>query len=258
MTFEQTTSIPVFSYIIPYKHRMDRFNNLKKVVEWISRFSNVEIIIVEQDKSPKINTFPWRGVKYYFLENKGAFNKSWAMNYGLKMSTTNIVVFGDCDLIMDPNEFIKSINMINQFDMISPYDKVIDLEQNEVNLPLDEVIKIDRNYRGQFDIQKVPLCGGITIFRKDSIYNIGGWDQNFSGWGAEDDAMTVKVKTLLNWYENTSKCFHLWHVKEQPDMKLYQRNLQLLQKITDMSKDDIRKYSNMSMNKIGMKNLYTI
>jgi len=69
--------------------------------------------------------------------------------------------------------------------------------------------------------------------------------------------MTVKVKTLLNWYENTSKCFHLWHSKEQPDMKLYQRNLQLLQKITEMSKDDIKRYSNSSINKIGMKNLYS-
>jgi predicted glycosyltransferase involved in capsule biosynthesis len=100
------------------------------------------------------------------------------------------------------------------------------------------------------------MCGGICIFRRDAINKIGGWDQNFIGWGGEDDFQSVKVKNFLNYYENTAKCFHIYHDRPAPDMKWYQRNLQLLQKLSDMSKEELQKVINNSLPKLGMKNLY--
>ena len=42
-----------FSYIIAYKHNEERILNLKRVISWIKSLGDVEIIIVEQDDSPK-------------------------------------------------------------------------------------------------------------------------------------------------------------------------------------------------------------
>jgi hypothetical protein len=85
---------------------------------------------------------------------------------------------------------------------------------------------------------------------------IGGWCEEFIGWGAEDDFQTIKVENFLTHYEQKSRCYHLYHDREAPDMKWYQRNLQLLQKYKSLSKEDIAKSINNSLKRIGMKNIY--
>jgi len=244
-----------FTYIISYRHSMERLSNLKRTLEWISAFSGSEIIIVEQDKHSKLKDLNLPG-KHIFIRSNMPFNKSWGFNVGLKYANSNIVVFGDSDLIMDPLQFIESARMLGEYDMVSPYSSVIDLTPQESNMALEQIVKIERPGRGETDIQKVPLCGGICIFRREAIQRIGGWHEDFIGWGGEDDFQSVKVKAFLNWKENSAKCYHLYHERTAPDMKWYQRNLQLLQKLGAMSKDDLRKVMNSMAPKSGMKNKY--
>ena len=130
------------------------------------------------------------------------------------------------------------------------------LNPQESNLPLGEILKINRPGRGETDIQKVPMCGGICIFRRDAIHKIGGWDEGFIGCGGEDDFQSVKVKNFLTFYENTAKCYHIYHDRPAPDMKWYQRNLQLLQKLSAMTKEDLQKMINNVTPKSGLKYKY--
>jgi predicted glycosyltransferase involved in capsule biosynthesis len=244
-----------FTYIIPYKHSVERLGNLRRVLDWVASFSNSEIIVVEQDTHSKIShlKLPCR---QFFLKTNMPFNKSWAFNFGLKHVNSSTIVFGDCDLIMNPDHFIEALRLLEKYDMVNPYSSVIDLDRNESNMPLEQLVGINRAGRGETDIQKVPLCGGICIFRKEAIQKIGGWDQNFIGWGGEDDFQSVKVRQFLNWHECSAKCYHLYHERPAPDMKWYQRNLQLLQKLSVMTKEELSKYTNSHVNKNGMKNTY--
>ncbi len=244
-----------FTYIIPYRHNVERLGNLRRVLDWVASFSNSEIIVVEQDTHSKIShlSLPCR---HLFLKSNMPFNRSWSFNCGLKHANSNTVVFGDCDLIMNPDQFIEALRLLEKYDMVNPYSSVIDLDRNESNMPLDQLVRISRPGRGENDSQKTNLCGGICIFKKDAINKIGGWDQNFIGWGGEDDLQTIKVKYFLTWYENSAKCYHLYHERGAPDMKWYQRTLQLLQKLRAMSKDEMTKYINTNSPKNGMKNTY--
>ena len=184
------------------------------------------------------------------------FNKAWAFNVALKNATTDVIVFGDSDIIMDPNEFISSIKLLETYESVSPYNKVIDLEQNEVNMPIGQMATIARPGRGEVDIQKICLAGGIIMYRRESIFRIGGWDQAFISWGGEDDWQSHKTKTLLKWIECPNKCYHLYHAKVIPNMVYYKRNLQLLNKLVSISKEDLTKYISNSTPKIGFKNSY--
>ena len=244
-----------FTYIISYRHSMERLNNLKRTLEWINAFSGSEVIVVEQDKHSKLKemVLPCRHI---FIRSNMPFNKSWGFNVGLKYANSNIIIFGDSDLIMDPQEFIKSVKMVDEYEMINPYSSVIDLNYQESNLSMEQIMQISRPGRGETDIQKVPLCGGICIFRRDAIQRIGGWHEDFIGWGGEDDFQSVKVKAFLKWHENQAKCYHLYHERNAPDMKWYQRNLQLLQKLSPMSNEDLRKVINNVAPKSGMNNKY--
>ena len=242
-----------FTYVIGYRHKSDRLQNLRRVLDWINGFAGVEVLLIEQDKHSKISHLNLKA-KHIFTKSNMPFNKSWAFNVGLKYSNSNIIVFGDSDLIMDPNQFIESLKIMNQYEMVNPYNSVIDLTQQESTLSLDQMIQVNRPGRGETDIQKVPLCGGICLFRKESIMRIAGWNEDFWSWGGEDDFQSIKVKQLLNYTELQAKCYHLYHEKAQPDMKWYQRNLQILQKTVNLSKEQLEKLILNQLPKIGMKN----
>ncbi len=242
-----------FSYIIGYRHNIERLQNLRRVLEWVNGFSNVEVILVEQDTHSKISNLSLKA-KHIFIRSKMPYNRSWAFNVGLKYCTAPIVVFGDSDLIMDPNQFIAGLQALQNFDMVSPYNSVLDLTKQESMLPLNQLLSINRPGRGENDNQKINISGGIAMFKTDAIYKIAGWNEDFWQWGGEDDFQTMKVKNFLTWTELQARCYHLYHERVAPDQKMYQRNLQLLQKASTMTKEQLQKVILNQMSKIGFKN----
>ena len=157
---------------------------------------------------------------------------------------------------MVPNQFIAGLQAIQEYEMVSPYHSVVDLTAQESNLSLEQVININRPGRGETDNQKINISGGIAMFRRDAIQKIAGWNEDFIGWGGEDDFQTMKVKNFLTWTELQARCFHLYHERGMPDMKWYQRNLDLLSKTSQMDKSQLQKVILNQLPKIGMKNKY--
>ena len=244
-----------FTYVIGYRHRIDRLQNLRRVLDWINGFSGAEVIIVEQDKHSKISHLNLKA-KHIFIKSNLPYNRSWSFNVALKSSNSSVIVFGDSDLIMEPNQFIAGLQALQSYEMVSPYHTVVDLTPSETGLPMEEVVKIERPGRGETDNQKINISGGISMFRKESISKISGWNEDFIGWGGEDDYQTLKVHNFLSWTELRAKCYHLYHDKEQPEMKWYQRNLDLLKKTSQMDKSQLQKVIFNQLPKIGMKNKY--
>jgi glycosyltransferase involved in cell wall biosynthesis len=248
----------LFTYIIGYRHRQDRVQNLKRVLDWLSGFGGIEIIIVEQDKKQKMLDMPLKGVKYVFTKTNLPYNRSWAFNVGLKYATTDVVAFGDSDLIMDPHEMISSLKKLELYDCVSPYKSVLDLNPQESTLQIEQLRMITRPGRGETDNQKINLCGGIVIYKKESIYKIGGWSEDFIGWGGEDNFQEFKTKKLLTWYEDQYRCYHLFHERGAPDPTYYKRTMELLNKYMNLNDQDLQKQIQLASPKIGLINKYNV
>lgn len=244
------------TYVITYKHRPDRILHLRKVLEWLSGFSNIDTVIVEQDKHSKIKHLNLKA-SHIFIKNDGTFNKSWAYNVAIKRNQNPIIVFGDSDIIMNPHEFIVAINEIANYDVVSPYSSVLDLTREESEWPFANLLAIQRPGRGETDNQKINLCGGITIFKAEAIMKIGGWCELFTGWGGEDDFEAHKVKAMgLTYKEMPYKCYHFFHTREEMDMKNYQQMIGLLQQLTELDEKKLQSHINQSIPKIGIMNKY--
>lgn len=228
-----------FSYIITYRHNPERIINLKKVINWVMTFTKVELIVVEQDKEKHLDGLYIPG-QYIFEKSTLPFNKSNAFNVGLSYVTTPIVVFGDCDVIMNQEDFIKALNDINEYDVVNPYNNVIDLTERESMLNYTDIFNIKREGRGKNDNQKVPMCGGITVFRTNAAKYLGGWNEDFFGWGCEDDFESLLVKKFLKYKENDSDAYHYYHTRPAPDMNFYKRNLDLLNKLSQLDDDKLK------------------
>lgn len=237
-----------FTFIIGYRHSLEKFNLLKRTIDWVSGFAGVDIILVEQDTHSKISHLPLKA-RHIFLKSDKPYNKAWGFNIGTKLSKSNVIVFSDLGVIMDPNKFIEGLRAIEQYDMVSPFKKLIDLQQNESGIHPQDIIKIDRYGREK------QLCESMCIFRKDAILKIGGWYEELIVNG-EDDFMSNKVKKLLNFNEMENAGYQLYYNREMPNMVLQQRNLQLLQTLNNLSKEDLIKSINFSLPKISQINKY--
>lgn len=235
-----------FTFIIGYKHSLEKFNLLKRTLDWISGFAGVDVILVEQDTHSKISHLPLKA-RHIFLKSDKHYNKSWGYNVGTKLSKANVIVFSDLGVIMDPNKFIEGLRAIEQYDMVNPFKKLIDLQQNESGIQLQDIIKIDRYGREK------QIAESMCIFRKDSILKIGGWYEELIGNG-EDDFMSNKIKQFLNYTEMENTGYQLYYNREIPNMILQQRNLQLLQTLNNLSKEDLIKSINLSLPKISQIN----
>jgi len=243
-----------FTYIIPFKYTDDRFLTLQKVIENIKNL-NCEVIVIEQGTEsilPSKNLLTTQ--KYIFLNNPYPFNKSWSLNIAWKEATNDIIVFGDADNLIDTNNILSSINEMGDYEFVSPHIRLIDLQPNENGLDSNSIFQIKRPGRGELDHQKLPMCGAMTIFKKEALEKIAGWPEEFFGWGAEDDAMSIKVKHFLKWKEIDNNCYHLYHHRVQPDMRWYQRNLQIYHSYINSTKESLEQYLNTTKPLIGDKN----
>ena len=234
-----------FTYIIGYRHSLDKFNNLKRVLDWINGFSNVEVIVVEQDTHSKISHIPLK-CKHIFLKSDKPFNKSWSYNIGLKNSNSNIIGFGDTNLTIKPSNLIDSVKSLENYEMVSAHSSIIELFPNENNYPFEELFKINR--QGQLN----SLCNGICFFRRQSINKIGGWNESFIGLGGSDEFQSHKVNNFLSNVQLESSAIQFMYNKEQ----INPINERILQQLTTLSKEDLVKTVNASVQKNGMKNLY--
>lgn len=243
-----------FSYIIPFKYTDDRFLTLIRVLDNIKEL-DCEIIIVEQGD---ISVLPSKNIetniKYIFLENKLPFNKSWALNVGYKEAKYEKIVFGDADNLIDVSKIIEGLSELDNVEMVSPHIRLIDLSKEESHLSNDDIFKIHRPGRGEVDIQKMTFCGAMTIFRKEALDKISGWPEEFFGWGAEDDAMTIKVKHFLSWKCLGHNCYHLWHERVNPDRDFYYRNLSIYNNYINAPKQAFLDHIEKTKNIIGDKN----
>lgn len=230
-----------FTFIIAYRDNAQRLQNLTRVLEWVNSFDKVEVIIVEQDNYSKICNLKLKA-KHIFTKSNTLFNKSKAFNIGLKQATSDIIVFGDSDLIMEHISFLNGLDSLNDFEMCNPYFKSIDLNQEESSLPFERIFEIERLGRAETDVHKfaLPICGGICMFRKEAIKKIGGWNEDFVGWGGEDDFQDIKVKNFLSRTDLDSKCFHLYHEAVVPDKKHYKKNTDILKQVLKMDVTELQ------------------
>lgn len=134
---------------------------------------------------------------HLFQRNEFPFNKSWVLNIAWRQADADQFVFVDADNLIDPRHILAAIAELGDHDFISPHKQLIDLDERETHLPFEQIFAIERPGRGEQDMQKLPLCGATTMFTRAALEKIGGWPEEFFGWGGEDDAMSRKVECFL-------------------------------------------------------------
>jgi hypothetical protein len=76
---------------------------------------------------------------------------------------------------------------------------------------------------------KTNPLDGISIFKKEAINRIGGWNEDMIGLAYENDFNELKIKQFLKFKQMDYIGYHLFHSKIQEPPQLLQRNKQILE-----------------------------
>lgn len=241
--------IPKFTYIIPFRYSPDKILNLKRIVEWVSGYQGVEVIIVEQDRHSKISHLTIRAT-HIFMKSNGSFNKSLAYNFALKRVSSPVVVFGDCNTIMNPLELIECLKSLDGFDCVIPSRDVTMLSQIESTGDFNNILSIKRS------IPKLNMTDGISIFKRSSIIGIGGWCEDIVGDSFENKFQDFKISKMLKVNNKEYSQFQLFHQINNTDNGAEDRYNKIINPLKSINIEQMRQYLSSTIPKIGIKNKY--
>ena len=181
-------------------------------------------------------------VKHIYQEDKG-FRKTRALNNGVINSEGELLVFCDQDLIFG-EEYIETIakNIKNDIFLmgrahtlkkeekdfiVENIEKINSYEEIVKNLPdsyiptIKRMLNEDKKRRllKTFKLAKrgIRLVGMSYALMKDSYIKVNGYDENYIGWGQEDDDFGNRLTVAgINGKELVTKNIqlHLWHYSD--------------------------------------------
>jgi predicted glycosyltransferase involved in capsule biosynthesis len=240
---------PTTSMIVTVRATSEaRRRNLSCVIDWYKQMQDIEVIVVEQDRSPAIDSTDWPyTVKRLYVVNDGPFNKGWGLNVGAKAAQGDILFFCDADLLVAHSALKAAVSLCSRRALaVKPFERLIDLNTADTEAILSGGAAPDferedaSQRRGTHEV--LCFCGGAFLIRKNLYHTLGGFDERYLGWGAEDDAMTFKIQrttTELAALEGRA-AIHLWHERSEASTfgnQHYPNNLHMLKNLMNAPED---------------------
>lgn len=144
--------------------------------------------------------------EYLPIEVQGQlWNKSKALNIAIKSIDEGYVFIADADLLYAPDFVEKSVGLAQQDRAV--YFKVGFLSEDE-----SKSEKTFAEYKVKFNSEKGAT--GLTLFPVKALHEVGGFDEFFHFWGAEDtdihNRLTLAGYTV-DFYDKEVLLLHQWH-----------------------------------------------
>lgn len=174
---------------------------------------------------------------------KEGFRVAAARNNGIRHAHGDYLIFFDCDFAVFPDTVKYHLKFAKQKRFVAGWCKYLTEKQTHTvfhsaiseellenlycQIPDKEIITAHRRYIKRTILMKLRLAnfkkqslgGHFSIHRKDIEY-INGYDENFVGWGGEDEDLgqrLVKAGIYCRSAIRYARSLHLWHPKELGD-----------------------------------------
>jgi len=271
------------TFIIPLRiDSDDRLRNIILITSFLLSKFNCKVIIKESDEISKFNEWALpkissicdtKNLTYIFEENTDDhFHRTRLLNEMVMMTTTDIVVNYDTDIILPISSYVKSKEMLDSgdCDVVYPYkfgeygERKVFLEtkiedENQLNnffkVPCIEKFiskfepEVFDEYYGY--AQNVNGIGwaeyGMVQFFKTDVYKKGYLEnENFIAYAPEDVERHHRWKLLgYNIGRVDSHAYHLEHKRTENSWfnnPFMQKNNELWEYLKDLSKEEVIEY----------------
>ncbi|RED38208.1 galactosyltransferase-like protein [Winogradskyella eximia] len=199
----------MITYIYPFRNR--EVERVKKSLDSLAEQNDkeLEVVFVDYGSTPETASevqhllLKYSFVKYiYSYSNGKPWNRSKALNIGIKQAQTDYVLSADIDMIFHSsfNGLLKSLT-----DPIKvTFFKVGYLSKNET---YDKNELVPESYSNQ-------RAKGISLYPKEALFAINGFDEFFNCWGSEDEDVISRLMFYgleMNFYNENTLVYHQYH-----------------------------------------------
>jgi hypothetical protein len=201
---------PEVSFIIGHRGA-ERLPHLRLTLESIKsqRHASVECIVVEQSVTPEIARHLPGWVKYVHTGIDGSmpYCRAWAFNVGARIAKGEVVVLHDNDLLV-PREYAKEVrNRFEEgFEVINLKRMIFCFSSSGTRRVIQEETLSETP---ESIVQNAQ--GGSLAVSRDAYLELGGFDEEFVGWGGEDNEFWERAQTRRVWSYGYLPFVHLWH-----------------------------------------------
>jgi predicted glycosyltransferase involved in capsule biosynthesis len=239
--------------IIPfYEDTPERLTNLKDLTSLFDEYG-IKVIIV-QPNTINSNSFTFTLLDRYLnilAEDikEPYFNKSRAINEGVKHCKTKYCGWHDVDFRLNYEAYLQTFNTLYNGDFsnnkmgsyfIRPFSGLF---LNIKGYRFDGKITGEQIFYEEYS-KNSP--GGALFFNREKFIEIGGMNENFCGWGYEDDE--IRYRILKNGFTIQSLTFTGFHI-DHPRHSLHSfihpqtiKNRLEMDKVTKMTLDELKAY----------------
>ena len=144
--------------------------------------------------------------RYFYLHtSQRLWNKSRALNFGIKNSETSNIFIADVDLLFSPKatEFLEGQISNDSFSLftLAYLDKQVSQQLNK-NKNYDEITP-----------ERTGTINGMILATKEAFYKVSGYDEFYHFYGSEDVDLYARMKNAG--YREVQKddihFYHNWH-----------------------------------------------
>jgi hypothetical protein len=246
---KRNLSDPRISIILPVGGK-DRIRQFQYVLSAFfgQTSSHMEIIVVEHAEDQSFRELCPQSVKYIFLPRAGnqQFNKSLAMNTGVRNAKAPYVLLHDSDVI-PPAAYIGEVlkRLDEGWDAFRPMLFLFLLGKAETDNIGSRSMD---NLPAKIDLVHTNFPGVSSALKKDIYEMIGGHDEQFEGWGGEDSEFLDRLRTKHLFPGSYLPGLHLWHAAS-PKKATGDRNNDLMQRLSAIPVSDRIRLLNEAYNK---------
>lgn len=145
-------------------------------------------------------------------DRPGEFNRAAARNYGVAQATSDVIAVVDADNLIPALQLDTAAKVARLHGgLVKPFSLFGYLSQ-EATDHWYATGRTDVDPKWEGDGPATGFAGGAYVMRRQDWATVGGMDDLFNGWGAEDDAFTIRCRRLLG-PERVVDGYdlHLWH-----------------------------------------------
>lgn len=227
---------------IDFPERREHFHFVHSYFQ--SHFVNHQLLIVEMGREQEI---PFS----HFIQTEGEFSTSIASNVGVTKIKTPYFCKFDVDAVLSPKALFDAFQWLKKdsnTSFILPYNRI----SYRIFSPLREQLLQAANWEDLEEMQKSPhvkvkndqSTGLIHLFRTSVFKELGGYNEEFVGWGYEDDEIVHRFEKLNHppQFLKEACAFHLEHPRKASSVLEYSKNWYRYSVIQNMDSESLREY----------------
>ena len=228
--------------VLPVRNRGGvRLDNCLKSLRWQQGVphGSVEILVSDFGSNPEYREEieklgQQHGARVHFTPANGMWNRSRALNIGIKRARGRLVLCTDVDMVFAPNFLRSALD--------------VQAEAGERALVLCQCIDLGEQTQGRvIDLPDLPELqqgavlrpsygmGGCQCAPASWFRRVRGFDQGYRYWGAEDKDLVLRAKNdglSIVWMTDRTTMMHQWHPSAQYDRPLLVRTNRLRLRLT--------------------------